>query len=484
MRIDVLGGSYQHKYLDLNSQRAINWFPVLGAKQEKNLTPVSIFPTPGLLAYTANLGSMASDIYVTNDLTGIERCFAVIDETLYEIHVDGTTTNRGTLSGSSSSTSPAYMVGDSESHLAIFANGAGDVFNTSTNTLTQITDVDFPGLYTADFVDGYFVGTPIYDTVGRVRFSELNDPSNWVGDGVFTPTSRSDAVKRVIAWREELYIFGAITIEVYLNDGDTPWSRRRGTSQPYGLLSAHAADLTNFGIMFLGAAEKGLPSIYLYQSDYTIKPMSPPSINERLGEIPNLADCTSCVQYSKGGHVWWMLHVPGMATTFVYDFTTNEWHERQSTAPYPDSDGSPIIGMYRGKKCVSFHGMNLWIDRYSGKILKEDYDTHTEDGQIIYREITSPVFNKDDRFISVHNMEIIHNTGSGPGTIQIDYSRDGGHTFGTQRGITLPSTATYGRRSYLTKLGRSRRWVVRIKNSDAIDLMLMSVVVNGSLGER
>lgn len=484
MKIDVLGGSYENKYVDFNSQRCINWYPTVTMKNEKNRDSIALFPTPGLSNHTASLGEVGKCIYTVHDLSGDDRCFAVIDNLLVEIFVDGSTTTRGILSGNVNSTQPAYMRADSENHLMIVSDNTGDTYDLRLNILSPMADIDWPGSDTLDYVDGYYLITPKTDAVGRVRFSELNNPQDWRGDSVFTPTTQGDGVKRIIAWREELYCFGASTIEVYLNDGQSPFSRRRGTSQPYGLAAKHAADLSHTGIMFLGGSEKGIPAVYRYESDYTLKPVSPPSITWKLGQLQSVADCTSFIQYTKDGHILWYLHVPELETTLVYDMTTEMWHERQSKKPYNDVDGSPLYGMFRGVMGTTFKGLNLFVDRYSGKILKEDYSTHTEANEHIKRQYTTPVLVQDERYISAHSLEIVHNHGVGPGTLMVSCSKDGGHTFVGERTMVLPNHGGYSTRSRILKLGRARRWVIDVTCTDAIDIMLEGMIVDGDLGGR
>lgn len=215
MRLDILSGQSESKYLEFNSRTAINWYPNVSLQSEKGGVQLGLFPTPGLKAHTADLGGVGRGIYTVTALNGKERCFAVIGTDLYEVFQDGSTTNHGTLAHVKTN-SIVYMQADASNNLMIVHDNTGSTFNLSTDTLTTpIADADFNGANTLEYMDGYFIVTPTTGNVGRVQFSELNDPTSWVGDSVYTPTSKADGVQRVIAWRDELYNFGKNTIEVY-----------------------------------------------------------------------------------------------------------------------------------------------------------------------------------------------------------------------------------------------------------------------------
>ena len=125
---------------------------------------------------------------------------------------------------------------------------AGYIFDLTTNTLTQITDIDYPTGTTLYYPDGYFI---ISDGEGRVTFSDLNDGFDWPGDNFFTPTYKPDKVKAIKASREEIYCFGDETIEVYINDGDTPFIRQSRTSMYYGLTARDSIATHQAGVFFL-----------------------------------------------------------------------------------------------------------------------------------------------------------------------------------------------------------------------------------------
>ncbi len=79
MIIDLLGGSYEHRFKDWNAQRTVNWYPKITDQksQEKNKTQMALFPRPGLSQFTSIAGDSVRGLFTARTLTQ-ERCFAVV----------------------------------------------------------------------------------------------------------------------------------------------------------------------------------------------------------------------------------------------------------------------------------------------------------------------------------------------------------------------------------------------------------------------
>lgn len=485
--IDILGPTAPQRFVDWNNQRTINWYPVLEAKGEKDKTQSALFPRPGLSSFATPTGSVVRGLFTAKTLTS-ERCFAVVDTTLYEITSDGTATSLGSLSNLlSGSSSRVNMEVNGNGEVFIQDTAGAYVFDMDTDTLTAVTDADYPGGSTVTFTDGYFV---IADNNHRVSFSELNNGLSWSALDVFTPTFKADPVRAVVAYREELYCFGAETIEIYINDGSSPFSRQARSSIYYGLKAPQSLAVWHGGCAFVGSSRFGETQIYSLNPDYTIAPISTPAIcNFINSKGADLSNCEGYIEYSKDGHIFYVLHVPNLETTLVYDFTTQQWHERRSKRPYPDVDGESKQDMFRGKVYTNFKGMNLYGDRYSGTIFKEDYDTYLDGTEAITRLRRGPVFNKELTYISVYELELDLNSGfgatTGQGTdpiLQFRYSMDGGNTFEPEEYIQLGRLGVYDYRVKINKLGTARNWVIEFSMTDPVPVAIMQARASGVFG--
>jgi hypothetical protein len=488
MIIDLIGGSYEHKFRDWNAQRTVNWYPKITDQksQEKNKTQIALFPRPGLSQFVDLGGDTIRGMFTARTLTQ-ERCFAVVGTSLWEITYDGSSTLRGTLTGmSTGSRSKVYMAVNGNSQLMIQDTQAGYIFDMTTNTLTRITDIDYPGGSTLDYADGYFI---ISDNNVRVSFSALNDGFSWNGFNFFTPTFKTDKVKAIVAFREEIFCFGDETIEVYINDGETPFIRQSRTSMYFGLTARDSIAVHQSGVFFLGKSATGGSEVYMMATNYALTPLSSPAISNRLNTYVN-EDAEGFVLSSTDGHIFYHLHLPALKTTLVYDVTTGMWHERQSVRPAYDEDGTRPQDMYRGRNHVTFKGMNLFGDWHSGKIFKEDNTISTDDGNIRLLKRTSSIFQNELKYISVYRLEFDVNSGDGANRtgqgsdpiMMFSCSQDGGNTFQPEELIKLGSLGSYDERVQINNLGTARNWVLSFSISDPVDIIIMQAVANGSFG--
>lgn len=487
MIIDVIGGTYEHRYKDWNAQRTINWYPKISDSkaQEKNKTQIALFPRPGLTQYVDLGGDNVRGLYTAFTLTQ-ERCFAVVGTTLYEINYDGSSTSRGALTGmTTGSSSKVYMACNGNSQVLIQDTMAAYIFDLLTNVLTRVTTADYPLGTTLDYADGYFV---ISGKDGRVHFSDLNDGQDWPGLNFFTPTFKPDKVKAVVTFREEIYCFGDETIEVYINDGSTPFVRQSRTSMYFGLTARDSVAVHQSGVFFLGKSKTGGSAAYQMGTDYSLTPISTPSITDRLNKYVN-EDAEGYVVTTTDGHIFYHLHLPSQQTTLVYDATTGMWHERQSVRPAYDEDGTKPQDMYRGRCFATFKGMNLFGDWWSGRIFREDNTVSTDGGNIRLLKRTSNVFNNELKNISVYKLEFDVNSGMGATTGQgvdpimmFQCSQDGGNTFEPEELIKLGALGDYAQSVQINNLGTARNWVLSFAVSDPIDVIIMQAVAHGSLG--
>lgn len=487
MIIDILGGSYEHRFKDWNAQRTVNWYPkITDAKaQEKNKTQIALFPRPGLSQFADCSGEAVRGLFTALTLTQ-ERCFAVVGTSLWEIKYDASATYLGALTGMSmGSNSRVYMSCNGNSQVFIQDPMAAYVFDLLTNTLTRVTNADYPNGTTLDYADGYFV---ISGTDGRVHFSALNDANSWPGFNFFTPTFKPDKVKAIVTFREEIYCFGDETIEVYINDGTTPFIRQSRTSMYYGLAARDSIAVHQSGVFFLGKSKTGGNAIYLMGTDYSLTPVSTPAIADKLNSIGTGEDAEGFVMTSRDGHIFYHLHLPALKTTLVYDLTTGLWHERQSMRPAYDEDGTHPQGMYRGRVHATFKGMNLFGDWHSGKIFKEDASVSTDDGNIRLLHRTSSVFHNELKYISVYKLEFDVNAGFGKATgqgsdpiIMFQCSQDGGNTFEPEELIKLGALGDYAQSVQINNLGTARNWVLAFSISDPVDIVVMQAVAHGSI---
>lgn len=487
MQFNLLGGSYEQRYKAANSQKTINWYPVVNTSQaEQNKTQLALYPTPGLISFVTLPGRYSRGFFTVRDHL-YTRCFAVVDNTLYEVLNNKSFNTIGVMPAMTIGNSRVWMETNLVDELFIGSYDASYVFNLNTNTLTQITSIAFPNNVTsATYLDQYM----IVSANGAVFESLTTSALNWTAIQSYSPTFKSAPVVAVGAVSEQIFNFTTETIEIFINDGTSPYSRLPRTSLLIGIKAKDSLATWTNGFVFLGGSRNGDAIVYSFNGWNPPTPISDQSITQQINKAPTLEDAYGYVQDTKDGHAWYYLTIPSLNTTFVYDFTTSMWHNRQSTKPFQDVNGYTEQSIFRGAFYTNFMGMNLFLDAYSGKVFIEDYNIFTEDSLMIKRERTSQEINNEDKYISWDKMVIDGNVGQatsmGQGSVpvlMVSWSNNGGYSFTEPKTVFLGAQGNHDFRIRVNKLGTGRRRVYKVSVTDPVDVMIQNFYINGTMDE-
>lgn len=479
MKFDLIGGTYEYKYPNINGEKTVNWEIAIASEIETSKTRKSLIPTPGLDLYasTSHIWGRGS---IVCELPSGNRAFVVLNNSLYEVFTNQSIELKGTLTNITLGSSKVWMKLNSENQLFIAHVSASYIFDLSTNTLTQVTDVDFPGSVTSlAYSAGYFLVT----SNGTIFFSNLLNGFNWTGTDFFNAEEEADPTNVVVNYKEDLFLFGSRTIQIYINDNSSPFSKLSRTMMHVGLVSNDSIAKCEEGIIFVGRNEFGQAAVYITGNFYKAVILSDFATTSKLNTVNDLEALNAFIQYSKNGDILYHLSVPSLHTTFVLNLTTKVWTEKQSKLPYTDSDGSYLYSCYRGCHPFNFNGMNLYLDRYSGNILKENYQTFTENGELIRRIRKSSKFDAERKYITVQELEIYSNSGSSTipnAQLMLKCSKDAGYTFGNTISIPLNEQGNYDYRVRTTNLGTSRSWNFEFTLTDPVDVTIYDAILTGT----
>ena len=501
MKLDILGGSYPGRYIESSSQRTINWMPIPFGQNDKAVNDMALQSRPGLTMYYNIPGRYSrGGIYArsTNATIQFNRTFVVVDKTLWEVNSNQTVTNRGVMTNISYGSTPCKFAVNGNTEVAIFSYAASYVFNMSTNTLTQITDVNFPNnVVSCSYCDGYMF---VVSANGYVYFSEPDNALNWTGalpPQAFHPTFKSAASLACVAYRDKMFIFSGETIEPYFEDGNTDiWSRYPGSIMYTGLYNSNAVSVYDNGIIFVGTSAEGGKHVYLLANEYsfTLQPLSEsdPCIQWALNSTPGaLEGCWSHIQKARDGQSIYRLFCPALKTTYCLNLATQMWYEEKSFAPALDCDGTYHSDMFRGIHCIPSGDNVLFQDLYSGAIFYEDYTNMTDNNTFIRRERTSNTFSNEFKNISTTHFEL--DASKGPGTtsgqgskpvIMFQISGNGGHSYNDPKNIPLGLQGNYNYRARVEKLGTNRQWTLKLSLTDPVDLMIQNAYADGQVDQN
>ena len=468
-----LGPSYQSRSRTFDSQRCVNLYPEVSAMGGKNGEQMALYSTPGLeLAQTLGLGPNRGSHVTASGSVG----FVVSGNEVYQI-----TSANGTpqvVTGNLLTSAGRVSIADNGSHVLIVDGTYGYTIDLSTPTpaLTQIVDPNFYPADTVDYLGGYFVldkkGTSFFyfSEIDSIDFPPLNEAS---------ALASTDNVVAVKVLNNQLFVFGTRTIEVWTQTGSSasaPFDRQ--TAFNTGIAAPFSLVLLANTVLWLGANEQG-DGIVLSMENNSPTRVSTHAIEHLLQLQGDLSSCTA-FGYQEDGHYFYVLNVPSASTSYVYDLSTQLWHERQSTLP----DGSQ--GRHRAETHIFLNGKHILGDYQDGRIYTYSYSQLTDDGALIRRLRQCPHLAAGVQNIFVNTLEIDIQPGVGTLTINprlvLQISRDGGFTWGNPIYASMGKQGQYRWRARWQRLGYGRDLVFRVWCDDPVNVVFLSAWLNTEVG--
>lgn len=469
---NFIGGSYLSASPDWSVDRTFNLYPEINeVRPGKDREAAMLIGTPGLLS----LATLGSGPVRCAHTASNGRLFIVSGPTLYEIDQFWTATSRGTLSTSGGLVS----MDDNGVHVMIVDGPNGYTFTFTTNTFAAITDADFPGAVTTRFVDGYFVFNE--PGTGRAWSTASYNGASVDGLDFATAEARPDDLVAVEADHRTLYLLGVDTIERYYNAGLSafPFSAyQTGGLIEVGCVSPGSVQKLNAGLYWLGRDKNGSSGVYRINQNGISERVSTHAIDLMIRAAGDLSAARSWV-YQEGGHHFYRLNLPDSTPTF--DTATGLWHE----CTYFDTG----LHTRHRAECHAFaFDAHVVGDYENGNIYALDPDTYTDNGDEIARERTTPHVSQDGARIFIPRIELSIEAGVGldggvtPGAdpqLMLQISRDGGHSYGTERWVSAGKLGEYTRRAIWNRNGQGRNIVIRVRMTDPVKAVWLGMNLAG-----
>lgn len=294
---------------------------------------------------------------------------AVSDKRVWKI-TDSSGT-KAELTGSTALRSSSKVTFAKNAMQVVMANG-GQMVHTDLSTLTTMADADAPTAvsHVAD-LDGYILANSV-DT-GQVHFSDLNSLTGWQALSFFTAESDPDDVVAMQQAFREIIALGRESVEFWVNDGQTPFSRIPGSAQPFGTEAPHS--LTRVGDTWMWLANgRRLVTMQGRQ----VVPVSTPY--DRV--IQNYTAVNDAVGYTIHIEGWpiYLLNFPTAKQTLAFNYETKQWHKWG----YWDSSRA-TYQRYRGLSYCYARSWNQHLvgDYANGIIYKAARGVYTDNGNPI-----------------------------------------------------------------------------------------------------
>lgn len=447
--VPIVDGFYQDDALPYSAQDTVNYIPEL-AEQQGTRSPAKLRGAPGWGAPFVDTGT-GLPIRGAHNAEGV---FLVVSGTrLKQINANGTVTDRGQIPGiQRCSMDHNQITGGSQ--VAISNGSSGYIYNTVTQTLTQITSPNFLTGKAVAYCDSYFMWL---DALGRFGFiSDLADGLTYNSLDRYEAEGSPDKIVGQIVTHREWWLMGSRTIEPFQNVGGnagSTFARSQGIVMERGLASQFAVANIDNSVMWLGD-----DGVVYKASGYTPQRVSNMAIEQAIAKCNmSLAFATT---YESEGHKIFYLTFPD-GPTVGYDVATQKWHRRQSFG----------INRWRLNTLTAWNGGYYGGDYRTGKIYKLDWNQMQEDGSPLSSERVTGVLSGQQNKIGIQGVQPVFDTGRGgslttPATVDIRYSKDGGRTWSNFRSVSMGKVGDFVKRTKARRWGISYQWSFHFRVTD------------------
>lgn len=460
MKLDLIGPQKQGLSVVISNEVSENCYVVAGT-----VNPLQLVGAPGTVLRATISGACRGGH--VNAETGV--AYAVYGATLYRLESALTATSLGTIAG----TSRVSMADDGDRVVIVTGAGqAGYVLTVETGVLAQITDPDFPGADTVDYLDGYF----LFSAAGGQWFiCALGDPTDYNALDFVTNEKSPDNTLAVVEDHGEVFCFGTGSIEVWFNSGnaDFPFERNGSAQIERGLYARFAVAKDDNTLFFLG------DDLIVYRMQgYTPVIISDDGTNTELsnylkdGGADDLANAWA-YSYTDHGHKFVVLTIPNRGT-HVYDVATQLWHKRKHwnyathhSAMYLNAYGKHLIG---------------GID---GNLYEMTRDAYSDAGVVLKRLRRSRVISSEDSLLRYKKLKLVMDAGNGlitgqgsEPTLILRWSDDNGRSWSNERHLPLGEQGDYRRRAIARGMGAARARLFEYYVTDPVPFVVVDAVAS------
>lgn len=425
------------------------------AQPQDAKSPTPLFGVPGIVQFSSlGVGPIRGMWNMGGTL------YALSGGTLYSISSMGVASPLGgQVSGSG-----IVSMSDNGDQLLIVNNASGYVYSQA-GGFQLITDVNFHAAHTVTFFDNYFV----FDWSGTNQFFISNSLDGTIYNALdFAQAAvNPDFVLATVNQQENLLIFGEETIETWYDSGDAnfPFDRYDGATVERGCAAPLSIVKEDNSVFFMGNDK-----IFYRLNGVVPVRISTHAIEHEWSQYQTIADCAA-FSYTWEGHKFVVLTFQSEAKTWVYDISTQMWHERNSY----DSNYNQY-GRWRANCQANCYDKVLVGDAFTGLVGYLDQTVYSEYGNPIVAEMVSPIIQSDRRRVFMSLFELDIETGVGLPTgqgydpqIMLDYSDNGGRSYSSpQRWTSMGVDGAYYQRLRWLRLGQARNRVMRVTISDPV----------------
>jgi hypothetical protein len=335
---------------------------------------------------------------------------------------------------------------------------------------------------------GTQTGVPMYwggDTSRQFNLSASFNGLTWDPLNFATKSAFPDHLKSVLSDREQLYLFGAESTEVWQNVGDPtfPFQRLPGAAAREGSISSWAPVTTGESVYFLGGSPRG-PAVAYRLEGFTPVRVSTPAVESAWASSGDTLANAVAYATEEDGHRLWVINFQGTLNTWVYDETESEkagtpiWHQRAYWNGSAFTQYQPRFHVFIPEWGPS--GMHVVGDYSSGNLYELNPGYVDANGADTKWQRILPHLYAAGHIQYFGRMTLEMETGTTSSVsvqpvITRDYSDDRGHTFVNAVPAQAGVNAAYSQRVYWPANGSSRDRVFRFSGSGQYPVTLIDL---------
>ncbi len=442
MRVPLILGAYTTRSLIASAQRCCNLYP------EKNppdaVSPYTMYLTPGLTALgTAPQVAPVRGLYrATNN-----QLFASIGNGIYYVNASWTKTLLGSIAAG---TTPVKMGDNGTTMVVVDGTSAGYTVDLTTHAFAAISDPSFYGSNFVEFVDTFLVfnkpATNIFYT---------SDSNAVTFDPLFfaAKTGYSDLLAGLSIQQRQIWLIGQLTSEIFFNAGgaDFPFQIMPGPFIEHGTIAPYSIAKQGGSVFWLSQDLEGT-YIVVQTTGYEAREISTDAIEYELSTYSTVSDAIGFC-YQQQGHPFYWLKFPTAGKDWVYDLTTQLWHERF----WLNGDGDEES---HRANCAAFaYGVNVVGDRENGLLYQLDPTAYTDNGDVIKRVRGFPHMMNDGKRVFYTSFIADMQAGgsvSGDATVDLRWSDTRGLSYGNPVSQSFGTPGAYLVQPQWNRLGMAR----------------------------
>jgi hypothetical protein len=394
-------------------------------------------------------------------IDALESLFVVSGTKLYEVDSGGTSTELGDVGAVSS----IDMARNTDSVVVVNTPNA---FYWDGSTFGQITDSDFTsrGASQVEFDSNYLLF--LEPNSGRFFGADLGSATSFDALNFATAEATPDELIGMKVDHQQVVLFGTESIEI--------WQISPIAGFPYEKVQNGFVEIGCFNGNSIAKLDNSL--VWL-ANDYTVRRLdgvTPVRISHHGVEASIRSATISTARafsYSKGGHLFYVLSFNEV--TWVYDATTQKWHERQTYG----------FDRWTAGCNASVYGYELVGSTENGDIGILDHTVFTEWGDTQRTHwVYQPIY-AENRLAFHDRLEIVCKTGVGTTTgqgsdpqLMLEYSDDGGLTWASLPNKSLGPLGQYVKHVEWRGLGCASQRVYRGAVSDPVEIQIVDTIID------